>query len=234
MAPSPAHLSQQPVPRRAAGRAAVREAPCGLSALVPPVASVARAPADAPGGGRGREQPPLLLRPDAGAGSQYSEPGSAGSSPRRWRRERARPSRGWGGDAGALPSAAPTCRPGPAGRSELPARLPAAGGLRGRGRARPQPLPEEVRAAARPARTPPPAAPARRVRTPPPAPHPHLPFRLSPPQTPDSGPAQPGSPNLSGRPRPRPCPLPKGFAVLFLCPPPCLPPAASGRSLYLT
>lgn len=175
------------------------------------------------------------IPPEGGAGSADGEPGAAGSHPEA------------GGGAGrgahaqgredgqpAASSAAPTSELGRAGAERAAGHLPAAHGLCGRVRTRPQSLPEEERGGP-PRPTPPPAAPARGVRTPPPV--------LIPEAGPDPAPTsldwsrpQPPRPNLalptSRAARPRPSPLLSAFAGLPHLPPiplpsPHLPPPAA-------
>lgn len=141
---------------------------------------------------------------------------------------------GGAGTPGPRPWAASTCGPGRAGAGRAAGE--AAGGTRtvwAMG-ARPQPLPEEVSAGARPARTPPPAAPARGVRTPPPAPHPGGGGQTPPPPPFQTGarpsPPPPVQPNLAlptfqGGQDPAPVPslelLPSFFPPLSPFPPSC-------------
>lgn len=172
-----------PAPPGGPGRCGPRGAPQGSAPPRHRLPERPWRPRPDPGGGKGQEAGAMAaLNPrwvastfppegegrepgwGAGLGAELTSKRAAGA------RRGARAGRA--GQPGPRPSAAPTCGPGRAGPSELPARLPAAHRLCGRVGARPQPLLEEVSAGARPARTPPPAAPARGVRTPPPAPGP--------------------------------------------------------------
>lgn len=178
LAPSLAELSSSPRPAEALVAVQTR-------AQRPPEVSApgARSRTQA---GAGGGSPPLPSQPEGGGQGLGSEPGSAESSPPSGRPERGAAFVAGGKGRAAGSRARVPRRLLPAGRaarrpSALPAKLPAATGPCGRLGARPQPVPEEVSAGARPARTPPPAAPARGVRSPPPAPGPRGEGQTPPP-----------------------------------------------------
>lgn len=222
LAPSPAQVSEQPPPRRAAGIRTIRGAPSG--AQRPRAAHSQRPP------------PPVITAgPEWGAGG-----GGPGAGIRSQVRRGAHLEAGGGSGEGGprVPRRLVPAGRAELGPSELPATVPAAHGLCGRVGARPQPLPEEVRAGpAPPGPRPRPPLPAGCGPSPGPAsqrpgarPRPPLLFGLEP------APGPLGRLCLTWLSQPSraartPPPSPPSFRRPLPLPPP-LPTAASGRLLH--